>query len=102
MSERKFRLDHGDTVKADGNLQTLLVGLYDTISLHNRMVYSTAQLADTIKKVVAQMDREEQAGYLVQSLIVTFKFYERELIKEKLQQHQQDARGEDREPDVTA
>ena len=73
---------NGQTITLDGTLQTLLKHLHETISLDRKMVYTTQQLADEIKHLVTHLDKIEWAQYLIQSLIVNFKFYEKELIKE--------------------
>jgi hypothetical protein len=96
MFDRRFHFGDGGSVEADGNLQTLLQGLYSTVSLRNKLVYSTQQLADEIKAIVSQMNQRDRESYLVQSLIVNFKFYERELIKENFQKHR--AMGSDESP----
>lgn len=94
MKQRYLQFDNGDIVKLDGKLQTLLQALYQQISLKNEMVYTTRQLADSVKMLVAQMNEDERTAYLIQSIIVSFTFFDRELIKkayeEKRAQHVND------------
>jgi len=79
---KTITLLNGQTITLDGTLQTLLKNLHETVSLDHKMVYTTQQLADEIKHLVTRLDKIEWAQYLIQSLIVNFKFYEKELIKE--------------------
>ncbi|MBN2384295.1 hypothetical protein JXQ70_15565 [bacterium] len=85
--DKIITLTNGEKITIDSTLQKLLIMLHDQISLKRKMVYSTQQLADEMKHVVAQLDEKERTNLLVQSLIVNFKFFEKEMIKEAYEEN---------------
>ena len=82
MKSENVTLRDGASIQVDGKLQTLLKELYAHISLDKKMVYSTQQLVEEMKNIVSQLSDRDRAQYLIQSLIINFKFFERELITE--------------------
>ncbi len=75
---RTIKLTTGAPLELDGDLMTVMEGLYKEVSAKHELKSSFEDMAREIANVIGQMDDRERRQYLSESLFLNIVSYENE------------------------